>query len=106
MYAEGGFQVALRNKAFDVFSQTIGEGDLDFTLDVRDQYKYLDGGLVGGFGFKLSEKQKSTAIGFTYYYGLVNVSKTTTDIYNSTFNLYAKIPIGTSERTASEKSNN
>jgi hypothetical protein len=50
---------------------------------------------MGGIGYKLKKQIKSTAIGVSYYYGLVNVSKLPdTTMKNSSVYLYAKIPIG------------
>lgn len=95
-YFEGGLQVGLRNKAFDIFSEEAFDGDLSFTTRVNEQYKRLDAGLLGGVGFKFKRELKSAAVGINYYYGLVNVSKTDVEIKNSAIYFYAKIPIGAS----------
>ena len=94
-YLEAGPQAGLRTKANDIFETTTLDGDLTYTKDVRDQYAHLDFGLIGGAGYKFKKQVKSMAVGFTYYYGLVNVS-TTPDVTmkNSSLNLYMKIPIG------------
>ena len=97
-YLEAGFQLGLRNKAVDVFSRNAFEGDLSYTTDVRDQYTRLDAGPIGGFGYKFRSELKSAAIGINYYYGLLNVSKTATEIRNSSVYFYAKIPIGTGKK--------
>ena len=95
-YVEGGVQLGLRNKAYDIFTleDSFG-GDLDYTTDTRDDYKYLDAGLVAGFGYKLKRRLKSTAVGVNYYYGLMNISKIEGQkLRNSSLYVYFKIPIG------------
>lgn len=95
-YIEGGVQLGLRNKTYDIFTlEDQYGGDLDYTRDTRDDYKYLDAGLVGGVGYKLKKRLKSTAVGINYYYGLMNVSKVPDQkIKNSSLYVYFKIPIG------------
>lgn len=95
-YVEGGVQLGLRNKASDIFTleDTYG-GDLDYTRDARDDYKYLDAGLIAGVGYKLKRRLKSTAVGINYYYGLMNISNVEGQkMKNSAFYVYFKIPIG------------
>ena len=101
-YAEGGFQLGLRNKAFDIFNVEVVDGDLEYKLDVGDQYTRLDAGLIGGVGYKFKKEIKSLALGVSYYYGLVNVSKTDVTIKNSAFYLYMKIPIGADKKSKNE----
>jgi hypothetical protein len=94
-YIEAGPQFGLRTKAVDIFETTSLDGDLKYTTDVKDQYTRLDAGLVGGIGYKTQKVLKSMAIGISYYYGLVNVSKTQdVTMKNSSFNIYLKLPIG------------
>lgn len=93
---EGGFQVGLRNKSYDIFTlEDAYGGDLGYKRNVKDDYIHLDAGLMGGMGIKLNKVRKSMAIGLNYYYGLVNVSKIEgRKIKNSSLYLYVKIPIG------------
>jgi hypothetical protein len=103
-YLEAGVAPGLRTKAKDIFKTGVLDGDLEYTLDVRDEYTRLDFGLMGGVGYKLRKQIKSTAVGINYYYGLVNVSKLpNTTLRNSSFYFYVKIPIGAGKK--SEKSN-
>jgi hypothetical protein len=98
-YLEAGVQPGLRSKAWDIFETAVEQGDVDFTRDVRNEYKRLDFGLIGGLGYKLKKQVKSMAIGVNYYYGLVNVSKVPeTTIKNSSVYLYLKIPIGVGKK--------
>jgi len=94
-YIEAGPQAGLRSKAVDIFEKSSLDGDLTYTTDVRDQYAHLDFGLIGGAGYKFKKQVKSMAVGFTYYYGLVNIS-TVPDVTmkNSSLNIYLKLPIG------------
>lgn len=102
-YLEGGIQLGLRNKAYDIFDVKVLDGDLQYKLDVRDQYKHLDAGLLGGAGYKFKKEIKSISAGINYYYGLMNVSEVSdTKIKNSSIYLYVKIPIGAGKKEVSE----
>jgi hypothetical protein len=94
-YIEAGPQAGLRTKANDIFETSTLDGDLTYTKDVKDQYTRLDFGLNAGVGYKTKRILKSMAIGASYYYGLVNVSKTPdVTMKNSSLNFYLKLPIG------------
>lgn len=94
-FLEGGLQLGLRNKAYDIFSKNDFDGELEYKRDVRDEYARFDGGFVGGVGYKWKKQLKSISTGINYYYGLKNVSKIEgTTIKNSSIYLYVKIPIG------------
>jgi hypothetical protein len=103
-YIEAGPQLGLIYKSVDIFEAEKLDGDLTYTLSVKDQYKHIDAGLLGGVGYKFKKEIKSMAVGINYYYGLVDVSKNPdSKIKNSTINFYIKIPIGTSPKE--EKTN-
>ncbi len=105
-YLEGGFQLGLRNKSYDIFKEDVLGGDLEYTIDVKDTYKRLDAGLVGGVGYKFKKEIKSIAAGVNYYYGLVNVSDVSgTTIKNSSIYFYVKIPIGAGKNKENEAIN-
>ena len=94
-YIEAGPQLGLIHNPVDIFEASKLGGDLKFTLDVKDQYKYIDAGLLGGVGYKFKKQIKSMAVGINYYYGLVNVSDNPDlKIKNSAIYIYIKIPIG------------
>ena len=94
-FIEAGPQLGLIHQSVDIFEASKLGGDLKFTLDVKDQYKRIDAGLLGGVGYKFKKEVKSMAVGVNYYYGLVDVS-TNPDlkIKNSAIYFYMKIPIG------------
>ncbi|MFN8255913.1 MAG: porin family protein [Bacteroidales bacterium] len=95
MYIEAGPQFGLRYKATDIFEESALNGDVTFTRNVKDEYKALDAGLVGGIGFKFKRILKSMSLGVSYYYGLVNVSKLPdVTIKNSGVYFFVKQPIG------------
>jgi hypothetical protein len=94
-YIEAGPQLGLMHQSVDIFEASNFGGDLKFTLDVKDQYKHIDAGLLGGVGYKFKKQVKSMAVGINYYYGLVDVSTDPDlEIRNSSFYIYMKIPIG------------
>jgi hypothetical protein len=94
-YVEAGPQLGLIHKPVDIFEASKLGGDLKFTLDVKDQYKHIDAGVLGGVGYKFKKQVKSMAVGISYYYGLVDISADTAQkIKNSSLNIYMKIPIG------------
>lgn len=94
-YIEAGPQAGLRTKALDVFETSKLDGDLLYTKVVKDQYRRLDFGFVGGVGYKFKKELKTMAVGVSYYYGMVNVSlQPDITMKNSSLNFYMKIPIG------------
>ena len=102
-YVEAGPQLGLLYKQLDIFETEKLGGDLEFKLDVKDQYKHIDAGLAAGLGYKFSKVQKSTSIGVNYYYGLVDVSKNPEyKIKNSAFYFFVKIPIGATPKEPKE----
>ena len=94
-YIEAGPRLGLIHKPVDIFEASKLNGDLKFTLDVNDEYKYIDAGLLGGVGYKFKKITKSMSAGINYYYGLVNVSeRSDITVKNSAIYFYIKIPIG------------
>jgi hypothetical protein len=94
-YIEAGPQLGLLHQETDIFEVSKLGGDLKFTLDVKDQYKRIDAGLLGGVGYKFKKEIKGMAVGINYYYGLADVSDDPSQkIKNSAFYVYMKIPIG------------
>ena len=94
-YLEGGFQAGLRSKVYDYFDKEVFEGDLNWKLNVRDQYAHLDVGLIAGVGYKFKKQLKSMSAGINYYYGLVDINKSVDVLAkNSYINAFIKIPIG------------
>jgi hypothetical protein len=95
-FVEGGLQLGLLYKAFDVFKESVfHKNDLEFTNEIRDNYKRLDVGGVVGFGYRLL-KGNGVNFGARYYYGFVDILKDNTGPpqRNSSIYLYAGIPIG------------
>jgi hypothetical protein len=94
-YIEAGPQLGLIHKPVDIFKDSPLDGDLKFTLEVKEAYKHIDAGLTGGVGYKFKKEIKSMAVGINYYYGLVDVSTNPDQaIKNSAIYFYMKIPIG------------
>jgi hypothetical protein len=94
-YIEAGPQLGLIHQSVDIFDAEKLGGDLSFKLDVKDQYKHIDAGLLGGVGYKFNKQPKSMSAGISYYYGLVDVSNNPDyKIKNSAIYLFMKIPIG------------
>jgi hypothetical protein len=94
-YIEAGPQLGLLHQEVDIFEVSKLGGDLKFTLNVVDQYKRIDAGLLGGVGYKFKKEIKSMAVGINYYYGLVDISADPSrKIKNSALYVYMKIPIG------------
>ena len=94
-YIEAGPQLGLIHKPVDIFETSTLGGDAKFTLEVKDAYKSIDAGLLGGVGYKFKKEIKSVAVGINYYYGLVDVSDNPDiKIKNSAIYFYIKIPIG------------
>jgi len=99
-YIEAGPQLGLIHKPVDIFDVEDLGGDLSFKREVKDEYKHIDAGLLGGIGFKFRKETKSMSAGINYYYGLVNVSEVPDQIIkNSYVNFYIKIPIGVEKKS-------
>lgn len=95
-YVEGGVMPALRAKAFDVFTADVNDkDDLEYTLEVGDQFHRLDFGLMGGLGYRLMGGNGMN-LTIRYYYGLVDITidDSTPDQFNTSLYLSVGIPIG------------
>jgi hypothetical protein len=98
-YIEAGPQLGLIHKPVDIFEASKLGGDAKFTLEVKEAYKHVDAGLMGGVGYKFKKEIKSMAVGINYYYGLVDVSTNPDQtIKNSAIYFYMKIPIGVGKK--------
>ena len=96
-HVEAGPMLALRTKGYDDFKNTIvDDDDVRYRLDIKDNYKRIDAGIMVGTGMKLSKVPKSTQIGVRYYYGLVDpIIDNPGESQNfSSFYIYLSIPIG------------
>jgi hypothetical protein len=96
-HVEGGPMLALRSKGFDEFKNTyIDKDDVTYKIDIRDNYKRIDAGIMVGAGVKMSKIPKSSQLGIRYYYGLVDPLKNNTGKSQnfSSLYLYFSIPIG------------
>jgi hypothetical protein len=96
-HVEAGPMLALRTKGYDEFKNTlIDEDDVTYKLDIKDNYKRIDAGIMCGVGMKLSKVPKSSQLGVRYYYGLVDplINNTGKSQNFSSLYLYFSIPIG------------
>jgi hypothetical protein len=103
LYLKGGFQIGIMHKAFDEFKKSISEkDDLNYQLNIKDQYHTLDAGLAFGVGYDLM-KMKGMHIGVQYYYGMTTISKNsnTGNQYNRSLYLNVGIPIGKTPKKSS-----
>jgi len=105
-HLEAGPMLALRTKGYDEFKNTIIDAeDVTYKLDIKDNYKRIDAGIMVGAGFKLSKKiPKSSQIGIRYYYGLVDplIENTGKSQNFSSLYLYFSLPIGTHSKPEAE----
>jgi hypothetical protein len=93
---EGGIQPGLRARAFDYFETESPDGEITYKRNVSERFTRLDFGLIGGFGYKLSDEIKSMSIGMLYYHGLVDMRiDPNVTSQNTSLNVYMRIPIGT-----------
>jgi hypothetical protein len=96
-HVEAGPMLALRTKGYDEFkASVVDDDDITYKLDIKDNYKRIDAGIMGGVGMKLSKVPKSSQIGIRYYYGFIDPLKNNTGgaQYFSSLYLYFSIPIG------------
>jgi len=98
-FIEGGAQAGLVFKTHDIFTAEVNGYDLtyDAKKGVKDNglYKWFDGGIDGGIGYK-SKGETGWKIGVWYYLGLTNIYKNDLGYkaYNSSLYVLATIPIG------------
>lgn len=101
-HVEVGPMLSLRAKGFDYFKNKVKEeDDITYKLDIGDNYKRIDAGVMVGAGFKISKVLKSTQFGVRYYYSFVDPLKDNTGKpqYFSSLYLYCSIPIGANPKT-------
>jgi hypothetical protein len=99
-FVEAGPNLGLLYKANDEFQATVNsKNDLSYTQKVLQEYNKIDAGVMGGIGYQL---QHGTGVNFglRYYYGLTNIYKDNPGNAqrNSSFYLFASIPIGAGEK--------
>jgi hypothetical protein len=96
-HVEAGPMLALRTKGYDEFRNTVKDkNDLSYKLDVKDNYKRIDAGVMVGAGAKLSRQPKSSQTGIRFYYGLVDPLKDNAGESQHFYSiyLYYSLPIG------------
>jgi hypothetical protein len=104
-HVEAGPMLALRAKGYDEFKNSlVDDEDITYKLDIKDNYKRIDAGIMVGAGFKLSKVPKSSQMGVRYYYGLVDplIGNTGNPQYFSSLYLYMSIPIGVTKSVTKE----
>jgi hypothetical protein len=96
-HLEAGPMLSLRTKGYDYFKNKVKEeDDVIYKVDIGDNYKRIDAGIMVGAGFKISKIPKSTQFGVRYYYSFIDPVKDNTGKaqYFSSLYLYCSIPIG------------
>jgi hypothetical protein len=96
-HVEAGPMLSLRSKGYDYFKNKVKEkDDVTYKVDIGDNYKRIDAGIMVGAGFKISKLPKTTQFGIRYYYSFVDPVKDNTGKaqYFSSLYLYCSIPIG------------
>jgi hypothetical protein len=104
-HVEAGPMLALRSKGYDEFKNSVkDDDDLSYKLDIKDNYKRIDAGMMAGIGVKLSKAPKSSQTGIRYYYSFVDPLKDNTGKaqYFSSIYLYFSIPIGATTAEAKD----
>ena len=91
-----GVQTSLLLKAEDSFSHSYEDWDIGSVIEVTDNFRRLDFGMVAILNFHF-RGNPGVQIRFNYSHGLVNVynSSTNRTAYNRTIQLGAMIPIKT-----------
>lgn len=100
IFVEAGAQVGLVFKTHDIYLAEVSGHELyyDAVEKIRGNglYKWFDGGVNAGIGYK-TKGELGWTVGVWYYLGLTNFYKNDTDIptaYNSSMYVMAAIPIG------------
>jgi hypothetical protein len=96
IYVKAGTQLALINKAYDEFIQTVeSDDDLQYKVKRRNEYHPIDAGLAIGAGYRLMGGNGMN-IGIQYYLGLldITVDDQGPSQHNRAFYATVGIPIG------------
>ena len=105
LFFELGPMLGLLYKANDEFKTEVeNKNDLSFDNKVIDQYKRIDVGGMAGIGYQ-TEKLNGMNIGIRYYYGFMDILKDNPGKAqrNSSFYLFASIPIGAGEKAKAKQ---
>jgi hypothetical protein len=100
IFIEGGANLGLLYKAYDNFyTDVIDKEDLTYALEVRDQYRRIDAGVMAGIGYNVL-KGTGYNFGLRYYYGLTELMKENNGDpqRNSSIYLFASLPVGAGEK--------
>lgn len=96
IYVKAGIQLGLMYSGHDTFIKSVkDDDDLEYEVNIKDQYHPLDAGLAFGLGYRLMSGNGMN-IGVNYYYGLIDVriDDSTPSELNQAIYLNVGIPIG------------
>ena len=100
IFVEAGAQVGLVFKTHDIYNADVNDYTLYYDamekVRANDLYKWFDGGVDGGIGYK-SKGETGWKVGVWYYVGLTNIYRNDLNLdaaYNSSLYVLATIPIG------------
>jgi hypothetical protein len=105
LFVELGPMLGLLYKAYDEFTAEVeNKDDLTYENKVLDQYYKLDVGGMAGIGYHISALNGMN-FGLRYYYGFVDMLKDNTGKAqrNSSFYLFASIPIGAGAKSQAKQ---
>jgi hypothetical protein len=108
LFMELGPQIGLLYKAQDEFTVSLNsKNDLVYKIDIKDQLRRLDAGIMAGLGYHLFAG-RGMNFGIRYYQGFVNISKDddSKKQWNSSIYLFASIPIGSGASTTKKSKKN
>ncbi|MEN8117736.1 MAG: porin family protein [Bacteroidota bacterium] len=92
-YVEAGPQLGLVYNSWIQFDSDENHKETRIKDYNRGLTNWINGGLAGGFGYKL-QKGKGMTIGVRYYQALTNVLEDTDGSINNSFHIKVNIPIG------------
>lgn len=106
-FAEAGIQANMKLKVKDVFQTEVLDNDLEYTVNVTDQFSWLDFGVTGGLFYKFRNDRKSMGLGVRYFYGLTDIDKFSGGTQaNTAWLLNITIPVGAGKAEEEKKPNN
>jgi len=102
-FLDAGIQPDLMFKPKDLFTSTINENELQYTVKLNEQVTRLDFCLAGGLFYRFKTDRKSMGLGVRYVYGVTDIDKVHAGTQaNTSWMATITIPVGAGKGQANK----